>query len=177
MVHLGDRSSIADTEASVDDLHRQFAALGGSSIADTVVILEMLNEFLRSHHIARHAMAEKHEVLAAGLGPEVGVEGQEPIHPVDRRPEVIRHYLGGLDRNPAETFVDPLQSAEDEFLSLLPVLRLELRNDFANDIEVDVASVRRVVCLFQVPFSDGFRGFEGQAIPQDQTPFGSIEAA
>ena len=54
-------------------------------------------------------MAEQHEVLAAGLGAEVGVEGEQSVDAVGGGAEVIGHDFGGFERDPAEMLVDLLK--------------------------------------------------------------------
>jgi hypothetical protein len=46
LVELDERGTVADAEASVDDLDRQLAVGRGVTVSDTVPILQMLDEAL-----------------------------------------------------------------------------------------------------------------------------------
>jgi len=142
VVDFGDWSPIADAETAVDDLDRQFAVGRRVAITNPMPIREFLDELLRSSDVAGHTVAKQHEVVAARLGPEVSVEGEQSVDSIRGRPEMLSDDLSGLKRDPTEVFVDFLECAEDEFLSLLIILRFEVRHNLANDRKIDLLAVR-----------------------------------
>ena len=78
-VELEDRRAVADAKAAVDDLDGQLAVGGGAAVVNALGVLQILDQTLRTHDVAGHAVAEQHEVLAAGLGAEVGVEREQAV--------------------------------------------------------------------------------------------------
>ena len=128
---------VADAEAAVDDLDGQFAVRGGAAVGDAAVVFQVLDQALRAHDIAGHAVAEEHEVVAARLGAKVGIEGQQAVDAAGRRAEVLGDDLGGFKRDPAEVLVDLLQCGEDQFLRFLEIAVVKMRKHAADFIEID----------------------------------------
>src|SRR5579884_1793030 len=67
VVHLDQGRQVADAEATVHHLQRQLAIGGRLAIADAPGLLQVLDELLGAEHVAGHAVAEHHEVVAARL--------------------------------------------------------------------------------------------------------------
>ena len=78
-------------------------------------------------------------MVATRLGSKVRVEGQETVNTVHGGSEVIRNEFGGLERDPAEVFVDLLERAQNEFLRFLMILIGEVAQHLPNDIKIDFA--------------------------------------
>ena len=110
------------------------AVVSPSAIPD---VFQILNQPLRAHDVTRHAVAKKHEVLAARLGAKVCIERQEPIDAGRGGAEVMRYDLGGVQGHPAEVLIDFLKGGKDELLRFLKVAVPEMGEDPPDFVEID----------------------------------------
>ncbi len=126
IIEFDDRRPVADTQTTVDDLHRQFTIGGRAAIFDAVGIFEFLDQSLRPKDEAGHAVTEEHEVFSARFGAEVGIEGEQTVDAIDRRAKMIGDDLGGLNGDVTEMFVDLLECRQDQLLRFLVIPRIEM---------------------------------------------------
>ncbi len=136
-VQLAYWSTIADSQAAIDDLHGKFAVRGRAPVGNAPGIFEILNQLLGPQDVASHAVAEKHEVIATRLRAKVSVKSKQPIDSAGRGSEMLGHHLGCLERHPAEMFVDFLERGEDQFLSFLEIAVGEVGEDPSYFIQVN----------------------------------------
>src|ERR687889_676270 len=66
-VQFAERCDIARSKAAVHYLDGQLAVSGGSTVADAVLVFQLLYQALRAHDVAGHAVAKEHEMAAARL--------------------------------------------------------------------------------------------------------------
>ena len=92
-IQLAKGSDVARAEAAIYHLDGEFTVCGRSTVTDAVLIFQFLHEALGAHDVAGHAMTQQHEVAAARLAAEVGLEGEEAVDAAGRRTEVLRDVI------------------------------------------------------------------------------------
>lgn len=154
-IQFAERGDVARAKATIDNLHGEFPVRCRAAVANAVGVFEFLNQLLRAHYVARHAVTEEHEVAATRLCAKVSVESEEAVDSACGGTEVLRNDIRGGQRNPPEVLVDFLECREYEFLGFLMIPIGKVREHFPHDIEIDLPGenlffgrvLRQITCL------------------------------